>query len=108
MDNYGEPWEYLRLNNEDYDDSLDVLSSSTKGQVGDGSLMYPERIVACVNACAGLSDEELAVLGTGGVARLLVCPQCSGLGYYAEGDTDNPVQVQCEYCWGSGKREVLP
>jgi hypothetical protein len=26
------------------------------------------------------------------------CPDCSGLGYYATGDTDNPTQTQCERC----------
>jgi len=28
------------------------------------------------------------------------CPDCGGLGYYATGPTDAPVQTQCQRCVG--------
>ena len=34
------------------------------------------------------------------------CQRCNGYGYYAYGETDNPSQVQCEACGGTGVVEV--
>ena len=34
------------------------------------------------------------------------CPECSGAGWYAEGPTDEPKQVRCERCRGTGKTPI--
>jgi PAS domain-containing protein len=30
------------------------------------------------------------------------CKHCNGAGWYADGEADNPIQVQCGYCMGTG------
>lgn len=30
------------------------------------------------------------------------CPQCHGRGWYADGPTDKPEQIQCADCYGTG------
>lgn len=62
--NYGEPWIVS------YETGY-ILDRDNEGLGMDiFSFDYTERAVACVNACAGMSNEELAALGTGGVKKL--------------------------------------
>lgn len=54
-----------------------------------------------------LQDErnQLATMGADyhdalrAVQSATSCPVCPNVGYYAEGPTDAPEQVQCEWCW---------
>jgi len=38
----------------------------------------------------------------------VVCGQCNGQGWYAEGSTDKPQQRQCELCYGTGFTNPQP
>lgn len=53
-----------------------------------------EFIVRAVNAHEALMEVAYALIG--GVE---ICPNCNNVGYYAAGATDNPEQVQCEFCY---------
>jgi hypothetical protein len=33
------------------------------------------------------------------------CENCGGSGFYAHGETDHPIQLQCRFCGGCGKTE---
>lgn len=35
------------------------------------------------------------------------CDRCDGAGWYVQGETDNPRQVQCEACSGTGLTDPL-
>lgn len=36
------------------------------------------------------------------------CEACDGKGWYATGNTDNAIQLQCQFCYGTGVRPVQP
>jgi hypothetical protein len=57
------------------------------GQAGKADNELTCEDVGCPTCCHAPADPKPAP-----------CPDCSGLGYYATGDTNNPTQTQCERC----------
>lgn len=62
---YGEPWEQ----------SLQYACEITKADgtfiTWPGDVSKRHRVIACINACAGISNEDLEIMGLGGVAQML-------------------------------------
>ena len=52
-----------RISERDDQSDLEMRSSTEKYTIGTVEDEYAGRIVACVNACAGVSDDELVMIG---------------------------------------------
>ena len=77
MDHTPEPWYFNECSSDDCDCGCVLTDEHTNDNehivipVGYVKFVDAKRIVACVNACAGITADELQTLGLGGIKQKL-------------------------------------